>query len=133
MKTKRTSASRRGWALLLLTALSAVALPVSAACNGNPRPGSRPENGQTVNETTSGAPTLVQLNGTPSTPGNGGLLFAWQYLSSTLPGYTPVLTGANTATPTFNAPSVPAAGASMQFRLTVTCGGRTDSITTRST
>jgi hypothetical protein len=130
MNTHRAPAIRRGWALLLLTALSAVALPVSAACNGNPNARVAPANGQTVAETTNGVPTAVQLSGLASTPNNGDLLFAWQYLGSVPTGYNASLSGANTATPTFASPNVAPAGASLQFRLTVTCGAKTDTTTT---
>src|SRR4249919_2014290 len=132
MNMHRASALRRGWALLLFTALSTVALPVAAAgtCNGNPNARVAPANGQTVAETTNGVPTVVQLSGLPSTPNNGDLLFAWQYLGSVPAGLNASLSGANTMTPTFAAPNVAPAGASLQFRLTVTCGTRTDTTTT---
>jgi hypothetical protein len=126
---KTASVVRGGCVLALLAALSTIALPVSAACNANPKakidPGSL-----TVPERTGGTATVVQLNGTGSTPQSGELLYSWTYLGSTPAGYAAVLSGAGSATPSFAAPDVGAAGATLGFRLTVTCGTRTDSITT---
>ncbi len=67
---------------------------------------------QTVNEQ-----TAVNLDGTGSTDSDGTVAsYAWAQTAGT--GVT--LTGGNTATPTFTAPSVDAAGETLTFELTVT-------------
>lgn len=61
--------------------------------------------------------TLVTLDGSGS---NGlSLTYAWTQVA----GPPVALTGANTASPTFTAPMVPAAGATLTFQLVVTSGG----------
>jgi hypothetical protein len=65
-----------------------------------------------VNEGTMG----VMLDGTASSDPDGeALTFAWTQLS----GPTVTLTGANTATPSFTAPQVDPAGATLEFQLEV--------------
>ncbi len=67
---------------------------------------------QTVNEQ-----SAVNLDGTGSTDSDGTIAsYAWAQTAGT--GVT--LTGANTATPSFTAPSVDAAGDTLTFELTVT-------------
>jgi hypothetical protein len=69
---------------------------------------------QTVNEN-----TLVTLNGTLSTdPDLDTLNFTWTQTA----GLSVLLTGANTASPTFTAPSVVGGGTTLTFRLLVTDG-----------
>lgn len=64
---------------------------------------------------------FVELNGTASQDTNDPALaitHAWTQLS----GPAVTLTGANTSTPTFTAPAVPAVGATLTFRLVVSNG-----------
>ncbi|WP_181952603.1 PxKF domain-containing protein [Vulcaniibacterium gelatinicum] len=129
MSSGSAPAALRGWAPLLLATLLAAPFPTQAACTGNPNARVDPLS-QTVPETTGGAPTVVVLDGSKSTPNQPDLGYAWQYLGSTPSGFTVSLSGANTATASFAAPNVPVGGASLQFRLTVTCGTRTSSTTT---
>jgi hypothetical protein len=69
---------------------------------------------QTVNEN-----TLVTLNGTLSAdPDLDALSFTWTQTA----GLSVVLTGANTANPTFTAPSVVGGGATLTFQLVVSDG-----------
>ena len=131
MKTYNVAAlSRSAGLCVLLAALSAMAVPALAAptCTGVPRAKIDPLS-QTVNETTAGVPTLVHLDGSSSTPANGNLTYAWQYLGSTPGTYAVTLLDANTATPTFLAPDVPSTGATLRFKLTV-CGSSANATTT---
>ncbi len=63
----------------------------------------------------------VELDGSASTDPDGDVVsYSWVQL----PGGTPVvLTGANTARPTFTAPIVPIGGETLSFELTVTANG----------
>src|SRR5689334_16743678 len=93
--------SRRGWVgVLLMMVGAAVSQPALAVCNGNPNARIDPTT-QTVPESTGGSPTAVSLNGTASTPNNGELQFAWQYLGSTPSGLSVTLNNANAATAGF--------------------------------
>ena len=122
-------ATGRGWGLLAFAALvSSMAAPAWAACNGNPNARIDPGT-QTVPERTGGVPTVVTLNGAPSTPNNDDVVVAWQYLGSTPAGLTVTLSNPASRTPTFSAPNVGVGGAALRFRLTVTCGG-SDSLET---
>ncbi|UHQ19967.1 HYR domain-containing protein [Lysobacter sp. KIS68-7] len=119
----------RGWATAFLVLSAACVQPAWAACNGNPKAKIDPDT-QTVPERTGGNPTVVTLDGSKSTPGNNDLVFAWTYLGSTPSGLTVTLNNTTVQKPTFAAPSVGAAGAALNFRLTVTCGNQTDTTTT---
>ena len=113
-------ATGRGWGLLAFAALvSSMAAPAWAACNGNPNARIDPGT-QTVPERTGGVPTVVTLNGAPSTPNNSDVVVAWQYLGSTPAGLTVTLSNPASRTPTFSAPNVGVGGAALRFRLTVT-------------
>ena len=91
------AALRRTFVLAAVLAAVVMAGPVSAAgCNANPKAKIDPLNEQ-VTETTAGVPTVVRLNGSTSTAGNDTPTFAWQFVSSNIPGYTPVLTNATSA------------------------------------
>ncbi len=127
MKRSITTARRRWPAVLALLTASAFSTPVFAqagSCSGNPNARITPAS-QTVPELTNGQPTLVTLNGSSSTP-SANLGFAWAQTAG-----TPVtLNNPNTATATFSAPDVGPSGETLTFRLTVTCGTRTDTATT---
>jgi hypothetical protein len=127
MNTFKNTAARRAWLFVAAIAGFAIATPAFAVCNPNARVQSA---SQTVPESTAGSPTVVHLDGSSSTPKNGGLSFSWAYLGSTPTGYPVTLISGNTALPTFNAPNVAAAGATLNFRLTVTCEGSTSTATT---
>ncbi|BCT91812.1 hypothetical protein LYSHEL_08360 [Lysobacter helvus] len=122
-------ASRRGWALALSVLLASAAAPAWAACNGNPNARIDPTS-QTVPERTGGVATVVTLDGSKSTPGNNDLAFQWTYVGSTPAGLPATLSNSTAQKPTFSAPAVGPAGAALTFRLTVTCGTDTSSITT---
>ena len=66
---------------------------------------------------TGGLPTVITLDGSASTPPSKPLVFAWQYLGSTPAGYTVNLVNPNAVKPTFAAPDVGVAGASVQIRI----------------
>lgn len=118
------AALRRG--SLAVFAFGALAFSLHAqaqsTCNATPKAKIDPSS-QTVAESIPGNPTVVTLNGSTSTAGNGSPQFLWQQLAG-----TPVtLSSATAAAPTFVAPSI---GATMlRFRLTVTCGNKSDSTT----
>ncbi|KGQ20841.1 Hyalin [Lysobacter dokdonensis DS-58] len=116
-------ATGRGWGLFGFAILaSLVAAPTWAACNGNPNARIDPGT-QTVPERTGSAATIVTLDGSGSTPKNDDVVLSWQYLGSTPAGLSVTLNNPNTAKPTFASPNVGVGGASLRFRLTVTCGG----------
>ncbi len=73
--------------------------------------------------------TLVQLNGSGSDPDGDLVTFAWSQTGGT----AVVLTGATTATPTFAAPEVGTAGATLTFQLAVTANAVTTNSTTQVT
>jgi large repetitive protein len=129
MKTLKNTANGRVWLLAVALAGSAMASPAFAACNPTARAQSE---AQTLPELTGGSPTIVHLDATASTPKNNRppLVFAWQYLGSTPAGYAVTLVDGNTAQPTFAAPDVGPAGASLSFRVTVNCDGSLDTATT---
>lgn len=132
MNTKLAmAAARRASGLVLLTLLAVVTLPVSAAtCNGSPKARIDPVMGQTVPETTGGVPTVVQLDGNPSTPNNAGnLSFAWEYLGSTPTGLAVTINNPDAELATFSTPAVGALGATLRFKLTV-CGIASTAATT---
>lgn len=118
----RTNARPRRAAVVVGLLLAALSLPGLAqqACNGNPMARINPAQQTNVAETTGGLPTVVTLNGTSSTPNQAS--FAWIQLS----GPAVTLSSATAAAPTFSAPAVGPLGATLQFRLTLTCGTRTD-------
>jgi hypothetical protein len=119
----------RGWALALLALGSTLSHPAWAACNGNPTARVDPTN-QTVPERTGGAPTVVTLDGSKSTPNDAELQFQWSYLGSSPSGLAVTLGSTTAQKPTFTVPDVPASGAALAFRLKVTCGTRTSEVTT---
>jgi len=129
MSRIRNAAFGRGCLVFALLAGSAFASPVFAAqmCNGSPRAKIDPLT-QTVTETTAGAPTVVTLSGSGSTP-NNSVTYAWQYLGSTPAGLGVTLSSATAEKPTFAAPNVGAAGATLHFKLTV-CGVAATAATT---
>lgn len=129
MSRIRNAAHGRGWLVFVLLAGSAFAGPTFAAqmCNGSPRARIDPLT-QTVAESTAGAPTVVTLNGSGSTP-NNSVTYAWQYLGSTPTGLAVTLSSPTAEKPTFTAPNVGAGGATLHFKLTV-CGVAATAATT---
>jgi hypothetical protein len=112
--------------LLLLGVLVAPqAMAAGTVCNG--LHAKVDPTSQTVPETTNGAPTVVSLDGTTSTPPGRITAYAWARQS----GLAITLQNANAAIASFSAPNVGPAGGSVVVRLTVTCdNGDKDSIDT---
>lgn len=64
--------------------------------------------------------SLVQLDGSASTVGNGGMLsYNWEQIATTSDDAPITIINANTATPTFIAPTVAVGGKTLTFKLTV--------------
>ena len=129
MSRIRNAAYGRACLVFALLAGSVLAAPAFAAqmCNGNPKAKIDPLT-QTVTESTAGAPTVVTLSGSGSTP-NNSVTYAWQYLGSTPAGLGVTLSSATAEKPTFAAPNVGTGGATLHFKLTV-CGVAATAATT---
>lgn len=132
MDTRGTAAhSRRGWMGVALAMAGVLGAPTAfAACN--PSAHFQTTSTTSAPETTNGAPTIVQLDGSNSGP-NKKVSFLWTYLGSTPGGLSVTLNNPTSPTPTFAAPAVGPQGATLAFKLTVTCtdgSGQSDANTT---
>lgn len=107
------AATRRSFAVFVCMMLAVISMQVQAqTCTGTPQVSIDPV-GQTVPESTPGAPTTVQLTGVTK---KTGATFSWAQTAG--PAVT-LVPNASVSNPTFTAPSV--GSTFLRFQLTVLC------------
>lgn len=109
----------RGWAFALAIFSTFAPQAWAAGCNGTANARVQPES-LTVTERVGGALRVITLDGSPSTPNNAD--FQWTYLGSTPSGIPVTLNNATSDKASFTSPDVSPSGASLRFKLKVTCG-----------